>query len=297
MRHFFRILPLTGRCLWSILYLLEYVPPRRGHPEAIPTAFPIGIRTDFYDLPAAAGLGFDFLEIPLDALAALPEADFREFADYAAGAGLRIRSASRMLPEDLPVTGPGVSATALHAYLQQAFGRAARLGVELIVLDAPASRGVTGGVDFPFAWRQLGNFLRICQGHARETGVTVALEPIRKADCNLLNLVSEATLIAGLLQLDNIAVAAHSGHMAMASEPLSDLRRAGGLLRHVHVENALTRRLPRSGDGEDYGRVLRQLALMDYRGGVCLTGEAGDGFEADARAALECLRAAMADAD
>ena len=34
---------------------------------------PIGVFTDFYHLPEAAALGFDFLEIPLDALAALPE--------------------------------------------------------------------------------------------------------------------------------------------------------------------------------------------------------------------------------
>ena len=198
-----------------------------------------------------------------------------------------------MLPEDLPVTGPRVSATALHAYLQQAFGRAGRLGVTTVVLDAPESRGVTGAVDFPFAWRQLGNFLRICQGHAKERGITVALEPIRVTECNLLNLVSEATLIAGLLQLDNVAVAAHSGHMAMASEPLSDLRRAGGLLRHVHLENALTRRLPAAGDGEDYGRVFRQLSLMDYRGGVCLTGGHTGGFAEAASAALACAKAAM----
>ncbi len=256
---------------------------------------PIGVFTDFYHLPEAAALGFDFLEIPLDALAALPEADFREFADYAEGAGLNLAAASRMLPPELPVTGPGVSATALHAYLQQALGRASRLGIRLVVMDAPASRAVPDGVDFPYAWRQLGNFLRICQGHAKARGITVALEPIRKQDCNLLNLVSEATLIAGLLQLENLAAAAHSGHMAMASEPLSDLRRAAPLLKHVHLENALTRRLPKPGDGEDYARFLRQLDLIGYEGGVCLTGGWEGDFRVAAAEALAHIRASAAE--
>ena len=129
---------------------------------------------------------------------------------------------------------------------------------------------------------------------AKERGITVALEPIRKGDCNLLNLVSEATLIAGLLQLENVAAAAHSGHMAMVSEPLSDLRRAGPLLRHVHLENALTRRLPAPGDGEDYARLLRQLDLIDYKGTLCLCGGWEGSFPEAAGAALEYIRKLLA---
>ena len=120
--------------------------------------------------------------------------------------------------------------------------------------------------------------------------MTVALEPLRKADCSLLNLVSEATLIAGLLQLSNVAVAAHWGHMSMASEPMSALRRAAPLLRHAHLENALTRALPRPGDGEDYAHMLETLADIGYTGGVTLCGTIGDTFAEDARTALDYIR-------
>ena len=252
--------------------------------------FSIGIRTDFMNLPEVAGIGYDYAELPLDAMAALTEAEFNEFADYAEGAGLNIAACDRMLPADLPVTGPGVSASELHGYLKHALGRARRLGVQTVVLDAEASRVVPSDGDYPFAWRQLGNFLRLCQGHAKECGVTVAIEPIRKADCPLMNLVSEAALICGLLQLDNIAVAAHTGHMAMASEPVSALRRAAPLLRHVRVENALTRALPREGDGEDYRRLADTLNGIGYAGGVTLSGRIAESFPRDAKAALECFR-------
>ncbi len=252
--------------------------------------FSIGIRTDFVNLPEVAGIGYDYAELPLDALAALTEAEFAEFADYAEDAGLNIAACSRMLPASLPITGPGVSASELHGYLKHALGRARRLGAKVIVLDAEASRVVPSDGDYPFAWRQLGNFLRLCQGHAKENGVTIAIEPIRKAECPLMNLVSEAALICGLLQLDNIAVAAHTGHMAMASEPVSALRRAAPLLRHVHVENALTRALPREGDGEDYRRLADTLNGIGYQGGVTLTGNITESFPQDAKAALECFR-------
>ena len=251
----------------------------------------LGIYTDFVNLPDVAELGYDYVEIPLDALAALPEGDFQAFLEYVDGRGIAVGACSHMLPEDLPITGAQVNATALHGYLKHALGRAQMLGVKVIALDGAKSRAVPMDGDFPFAWRQLGNFLRLLQGHARDCGMTIAVEPLRKADCSLLNLVSEATLIAGLLQLSNIAVAAHSGHMAMASEPMSALRRAAPLLRHVHAENALTRDLPRPGDGEDYGRLIGTLRDIGYADGVTLTGNITERFAEDARVALEYIRA------
>lgn len=249
----------------------------------------IGICTDFVNLPDVAALGFDYAELSLSALAALPESDFAALADYVDGAGICVYACRDMLPDDLPITGAGVNATALHGYLNHALNRARRLGVKVVALDAAQSRTVAADGDFPFAWRQLGNFLRLCQGHARECGVTVALEPLRKADCSLLNLVSEATLIAGLLQLSSVAVAAHWGHMSMASEPLSVLWKAAPLLGHVYLENALNRRLPAPGDGEDYARMLSLLSDMNYTGGVSLCGAITDTFARDAAAALEYI--------
>lgn len=259
-------------------------------PEGRNRVFSIGIYSDFVNLPDVAGLGFDYVELPLDALAALSEADFQDFAAYAEDRGVSVTACSRMLPPDLPITGPGVNASALHGYLTHALRRAQRLGVKTVTLDAPASRVAPPDGDYPFAWRQFGNFLRLTQGHARDCGVTVAIEPLRKADCGLINLVSEAALIAGLLQLDNVAVSAHTGHMAMASEPLSALRNAAPLLRHVHVENALTRRLPCPGDGEDYPRLLSTLTDIRYSGGMTLCGTIMDSFAEDAARALETIR-------
>ena len=255
----------------------------------------IGICTDFVNLPEVARLGFDYVELSLVAVATLGEAEFAELAEWMEAAGIHVYACRDMLPGDLPVTGPGVSATALHGYLKRAFGRARRLGAKVIALDAAQSRGVSKDGDFPFAWRQLGNFLRLCQGHARECGVTVCLEPLRKADCSLMNLVSEATLIAGLLQLSNIAVAAHWGHMSMASEPMDALWRAAPLLRHVHLENALTRRLPAPGDGEDYARMLSPLNVMGYAGGISLCGTITETFIKEAAGALAHIRALSGD--
>jgi sugar phosphate isomerase/epimerase len=188
------------------------------------------------------------------------------------------------------ITGAGVSAQALHEYLSGAFFRACRLGVKVVAMDCGRSRHVPDENDFPAAWRQLGNFMRLVQGHASNAGLKIAVEPIRKAECNLLNLVSEATLMAGLLQLDHVGVLPNTGSMAMASEPLSALRRAMPLIEHVHIEGALRRGFPAPGDGEDYARIFRALKQLGYAGGVSIRGRYASDFGREAKAALEYLK-------
>lgn len=251
---------------------------------------PIGICTGFADLIDVHAMGYDFVEVRLNELAALPESDFVELADYIDASGIDVRAASDMLPEGMRITGPGVSAQAQHEYLSRAFARASRLGVKVVAMDGAANRHVPDESDFPAAWRQLGNFMRLVQGHAANAGLTVAVEPIRKAECNLLNLVSEATLMTGLLQLDNVAVLANFGSMAMASEPLSALRRAMPLIAHVHAEGALSRRLPMPGDGENYEKPFAMLKELGYTGGVSVRAKNPKDFCAEAQASLNYMK-------
>lgn len=254
---------------------------------------PIGICTDFTNLPDAQALGYDYMEVQLCELAALSEGYFDEFAAWCAGSGVRIQAVHRMLPEEMNIVGTDVRAPELHEYLSRAFARCKRLKVRVVTLDAALSRTVPEGFDYPMAWRQLGNFLRLCQGHARENGLVIAAEPLRKTDCNLLNLVSEATLLSGLLQLNNVGVAANTGAMAMSAEPVTALARCGNSLCHVRVEHPLTRRMPREGDGEDYFKLMRTLKKGGYVGGVSVCYEKTADFVSDARSALICLRQAQ----
>ena len=86
---------------------------------------PIGICTDFTNLPEVHALGYDYAEIPLCELAALSDAYFEEFVAYCEGAGIRVQAVNRMLPEGLDSVGTEVRANELHDYLSRASGAAA----------------------------------------------------------------------------------------------------------------------------------------------------------------------------
>lgn len=254
----------------------------------------IGLRTEFEFVPDAAGIGFDYLEIPLTRVAELTDGEFEELLAYFEAAGIRVEAMYDMLPQTLRVNGNSVRAGGHHEYLTRAFSRAQRLGVEIIAFDAAKSRQVPPTFDFALARRQTGNFLRIVQGHASQFDVKIAIQNIRYTDCNLINTVSEAALMAALLQQSRIGVLADTVHMAYQQEPLDSLIRCGSELMHVHTGNGVTRALPKAGDGEDYVKLFRTLAKMGYSGRVSASC-AGSCTAQDAAAALQCLRAAHRD--
>lgn len=254
----------------------------------------IGLRTPFEFVPEAARLGFDYLELPLARIAALTDSEFRELAAYLEAAEIRVEAMYDMLPGDLRVNGGDVRARLQHEYLERAFARAARLGARIIAFDAPQSRNVPAVFDFAMARRQTGNFLRIVQGHAAALGLCVAIQNYRHAECNLINTVSEAALMAALLQLSQVGVLADTVQMAYAAEPLEALARCGSSLMHVHTGSPLTRSLPGKGDGEDYAKLFRTLNRQGYQGRVSAVAH-GEYTAGDAAAALECLRAAWSE--
>lgn len=255
----------------------------------------IGLRSEFEFVPDAAGLGYDYLELPLTRIAALTDDEFEELTAYIEAAGINIEAMYDMLPAGLRVNGVDVRAQAQHDYLEMAFYRASRLGAQVVAFDAPAARNVPTVFDFAMARRQTGNFLRIAQGHAVKYGLQVAIQNYRHAECNLINTASEAALMAALLQLSQVGVLADTVQMAYAAEPVEALIRCGSSLLHVHTGSPLTRDLPRNGDGEDYVKLFRTLMRRGYSGRVSASASRECTPET-AKAALECLKKARQEA-
>lgn len=248
----------------------------------------IGVCTAIDNIEKAARLGFEYIETNLSQLAALSDEDFEAAAARVDAAPIGVEACNVMLPGSIKVAGEGVNAQDIHNYLDKAFPRAKRLGCQVVVFGSGRSRSVPDGYDSGMAWRQIANFLRLLERHAQENDITVVIEPLRAAESTQMNFVSEATLMASLLQMPHIAVLGDTYHMAMGFEPLSALTKAGSLLKHIHVANAIGRRYPKAGDGEDYDKLFRVLTQMGYEGRVSV--EAGcDDFEADGRLAYQVL--------
>jgi len=253
----------------------------------------IGICAGVDKLETVAALGYDYMETSLSAIAAMTEDEYEELVRRVDASSIRIEACNGMLPARVRVTGPDVSAQQQHQYLDHAFARARRLGVEVVVFGSSGARNVPEGFDYGTAYRQVNNFLRLAHGHAQDYGIKIVIEPLRRRESNILNLVSEANLICGMLQLPTVGVLGDTYHMAVNSEPLDVFAQAGPRLWHVHTANAIGRKLPKAGDGEDYEAIFRALNAAGYEGRLSCEAGAED-FDRDAAEALECLKQAQA---
>lgn len=248
----------------------------------------LGICTDIANIAIVESCGYDYMETGLSRLAEMTEEEYQQAVRLVDAAGIRVEACNGMLPASVRVTGPDVSVQKIHEYLEHAFARARRLGCEVVVFGSSGARMVPDGFPFDVAWRQIGNFLRIAQGHALDYDITIAIEPLRRGECNIMNMVSEAVLISSLMQLSNVKALGDTYHMAMCSEPLSALTNAGSMLAHVHTANSLGRILPKEGDGENYEGIFRALKAGGYDKRISCEAGCTD-FAADAKAAFEVL--------
>ncbi|MDO4385264.1 MAG: sugar phosphate isomerase/epimerase family protein [Clostridia bacterium] len=255
----------------------------------------LGICAPLDAFETVAQMGFDYMETGLVPLYRLSDEDFARLCECVDCAPIRLEAFNGMLPGTLPVTGPNVDEGALDEYLEKSFARAHRLGAKVIVFGSGAARGVPAGFPIDEAWRQLFAFLKRLGAHAEKHELTIAIEPLCRPECNLLNLVSEGAALASILNVPQVRTLADTFHMAISAEPASVLTLYGAQLAHVHTANPNGRVCPEMGDGEDYEALFRALKDGSYDARVSIEGIVKP-FEEKAPLglrALDCARRAV----
>ena len=253
--------------------------------------FRFGICARPGQIAAAATAGYDYVELNLNDVLKMSEGEYRTMASDMEKHNIYAEVVCGMLPDDVQLVGEGVRSQDIHQALDLTFDMAQALGAELIIFDCEKARNLPARFDPAMAWRQLGNFIRILQGYAANFDVKVALMPLRRSVAELMNYVTEATLISAMLRLNRVGVAASSFNMAMEAESLPQLKRTGSLLWHMRMSNILGNRPPKTGDGEDYASVFSALQEMGYAGRITMEAPCTD-FEREAAEALKRLKAA-----
>lgn len=257
----------------------------------------IGVCTGLNNLQQAAECGFDFVECSASWLAGLSEEEYQEWLARKDSFAIPVLCCNGFLPESVPITGPAADAWQQNTYVDKTFARASALGVKTVVFGSSAARNVPEGADYTQAWRQIADFLRRCIPYCERYDITIAIEPLSRREANIVNLVSEAQLLAAMVDHPRIAVLGDTYHMDRCAEPFSALTRAGRLLRHVHISCPMveqnTRIYPAPDDGcPDYAEVAAVLKEMGYQGAVSVEAGCKD-FAAEGKAAVECLKALM----
>ena len=193
-----------------------------------------------------AAAGFDYIEVNV-VRDLQPEPPDDAVADRLAmlrGLPLPAPVANVFLPGTLKLTGDAVDPAAAERYVRTAFARAAAAGIAIIVFGSGAARRIPDDFDRERAWAQLVDFGRLIGPLAVDHGVTIAVEPLNYAECNVLNTVAESAAYVRDVDHPGVRLLVDAYHWARNEEPTDAIVAAGPLLVHAHIATYANRLAP-----------------------------------------------------
>jgi sugar phosphate isomerase/epimerase len=255
---------------------------QRGRPQ-------IGVCLDAAKLQDAQAAGFDYVEIGASKVAAMTDEEFRDLARQASQLRVPVAAANLFVPGTLKLVGPEVDKPRQAAYVALCLGRLKTLGVSVLVFGSGGARRVPDGFSRDEAFAQLVDFCRRVAPVARENGITIVIEPLRRQETNIINTAREGLALARAVDRPEIRLLVDYYHLAEESESPDVLLEAAPFLAHVHVANPKGRVYPLAADESAYGPFFANLCKIGYAGRVSVEASTTD-YAADAPKSLALMR-------
>lgn len=204
-------------------------------------------------------------------------------------------AANCFLPGNLKVVGPDADANRerLLRYADNAFRRAAALGIVHIVFGSGGARKAPADWPLDRAFSQYVDALRVCAPPAAKHGVVLLVEPLNRSDCNVVNTLLEGVAAVAQVGSPGVRLLADVFHMLRNGESPDDIVKAGPWLAHVHVAEAGARTAPGVA-GDDFRPFLHALREARYAGDLSIECLWGKRPHAEALGAITALRRQLA---
>lgn len=207
---------------------------------------------------------YDFIECAVASLALEDRDEHRQLLPRYKEAGLPLWAFNGFFPGDIKVVGELADRQRITNYVERAAEALHELGARIAVLGSGGARRIPTGWEFGRARAQFLELLGVIADSFAGSGVTLAIEPLNKRECNFINLVSEAAALAREVNRPEIRVLADFYHMQEGAEPLGAIEDNRDYIAHVHLADTARKR-PGSG-GYPYAQLAAILQRIDYKG-------------------------------
>ena len=181
-----------------------------------------------------------------------------------------ILAANGLVPGALKITGPDADLAKLKTYMTAVISRAAKLKIETLVFGSGAARQVPDGFDRAKAKEQILAFVKMAAPIAEQHKVLLVVEHLNYKECNIVNTVAEAMEYVKAVNSPAVQCLVDSYHFWLNNEPLSELKKAMGSIRHVHLADLDGRTPPGESGKADYRPFFAVLKEAKYTGPICV---------------------------
>jgi len=240
-------------------------------------------------VPILKQLGYDYAELSLSHLCELTDKEFGKLADELNLIGFPIEACNNFFPPTIRLTGPEADFLIINSYLEKAFSRAIALGVKTIVFGSGMARMVPDGFQKEAAFGQLAETLCLINDYSSKYAITIAIEPLRIQECNIVNSYNEAMLLAKAVSEPAIKCLLDVYHLSQEGETLEIINEMPEMLAHVHLAEPNGRVFPMDGTKKILHRLFSNLHKIGYDSRISIEAYATN-FEEEASIALSLLK-------
>ncbi len=233
-------------------------------------------------------LGYDFVEVNNNKIASMTDAQFAELlalknmyhTDF-------FYACNGLVPGDIRLTGPFVDYDRIEDFSRKSFERLHMLGVQMLVFGSSKAKEVPPGFSFDEAMEQLTRVTSIFADIAATYGMRVCIEPLRYAECNIINTVEESIELAKRVGKHNVGAHVDFYHWSQNGEDIHRLPSLAPAIIHAHIASP-TDRCVTVREEADYASFFCALRKGGYDATVSYEGSSGT--EEEARAMLMQLK-------
>jgi len=252
----------------------------------------VGYCTGLKNLEAAKAAGFDYVELSATEVAGLSDAEFDAAVARIKELGIATPAANLFIPASIKVTGPETDPAAQMAHVKKVLSRLSKLGVEIIVFGSGGARRVPDGFAKDEAFKQLVDFGRRAATEAKPYNITIAIEPLRKQETNIINSAGEGLELVNAIAHPNFQLMIDFYHLASEQEDPSIVLRAKDHIRHLHTANPQGRVFPLKWEEYDYAPFFANLRAIGYDKRISVEGNTKD-LAVEAPQSIALLRRAF----
>jgi D-psicose/D-tagatose/L-ribulose 3-epimerase len=205
---------------------------------------------------------------------------------------LSVPAAYWFLPAEVKVTGPDIDIDRQTSYLRKALDRVSRLGVRVIVFGSSGARQVPEGFSKQEAFQQLVDFGKRTGPEAQSRNITIAIEPQRREESNIINTIAEALAWVEAVNHPNVQLMIDYYHFEVEKEDPAMVPKVRDHLRHLHMANPNNRVMPLNLEEYNYAPFFAVLRQIRYAGLIGLEASSNN-LQGEGPRSIALLRRAL----
>lgn len=245
-------------------------------------------------LPILAELGYDYVELPLDAVTGVLTDSQRKDLRKIVADTLPVNACNNFFISDIKLCGPDRTPTeVISDYIKRALFNAAALGARIAVFGSPWSKACPEGFPKSEAFKQLIDTCHIIGEEASKCGITVAIEPNNTLETNMINTYRDVLSLVNAVGHPHIQGMQDYFHLKQEKDTVDDMINGADHLVHTHFARYEGRRYPKSADEDAYYPVFfKALRDIGYNGGMTIEAyvDDRDAFRQDAADTLRFFK-------